>query len=477
MILASACVRIAFLGLTTALFGDAVTYARVAEQIAQGDYADVDPFWCNLFCLWEALFPLMGLSPLPSAILASLIPGILLVIPVALLANALYGEKTAWLASGLTILHPRLVEYSCNGYSESFYLCAYAFGIMWLTLALKSGNKGYYLAFGGAFGIYLSVRNEGIIPFVLCLTGILLTQRSQALKILLYSLTGFAFIFLGYILLSEMTVGTSGFLEKHSLLNLRYSEQVNWHKAAEEVYGKRSPEPAPDWRDWVEKAKGNLLYTLTRLPDILVTPLWLFALGLPFFSRRLPTGAWPLLIMLFFPLLFYPLLRVEPRYFFSLLIPLQIFGSAGLLALAGEKTLLYRCLAAALLLLSLAISIYRGLSLEHAYRYQRELAHWIKENIPEQELLIGDGYGLIGTTAFLTHSPFATRLWTTQPEEIVEDVRLKKGRWLLLYERFLLKANPEILPVLEQGLPGMKLRHEIKDHEQHRVQIYELDSP
>jgi len=108
-----------------------VNYAWVADSF-QRRVSKVDASWTNLFCYWEALFRMLGLGPARGAVVASFVPGILLALPVAWMARALFGSSVAWLAGLLTVAHPRLVEYSCNGYAETFYLFAFALGAAFL---------------------------------------------------------------------------------------------------------------------------------------------------------------------------------------------------------------------------------------------------------------------------------------------------------------------------------------------------------
>lgn len=493
LVSAAAVVRALYLGITTAVFGDAVSYANVAQAIASGQYGSADAFWSNPFCFWEALFPMLGFGRIASAIAASFIPGVLLVFPVVVLARLIYGEKVAWLAGFLVVLHPRLVEYSCNGYSETFYLFFLTCAVMFLTLMVMYEKILWCsLACGVAFGIYVGVRNEGLVPMAACLGGFTLFEcwkgwdwlcLGRQIKQMTGIACGFVVVLGVYVAASESTFGTLGLFQKLNLKSKQHLEQLDWHAAAKEAYGSKDSQPhdVPSTDSVVKRVLANEMYVLQRLPGVLLTPMWLFVLLLPLLSKGGSLARlWPLLVMLCFPLLLFPLLQVEPRLLFPILIPIQIFGAAGLFVFCvyvSERVggfSIYRLATSLILLLSFGITLLRGWDVERNYRVNRALATWIDANVPKNAILVGCGYGYISTTAFLAGHPALPRVWSEDPQVVVDNLRKKNAKWLVLYQDFLKKSNPELLPVLTNGVPGMVLRHEVTDWKGDKVQIYQL---
>jgi putative flippase GtrA len=362
LLAAAAAVRLGYLFLTTAVFGDAVNYSRVAGLLASGNFAEVDAFWSNLFCFWQAPFHILGLGSTAATLSASLVPGILLVSPVVWMARSLFGPRVAWLAGALTVVHPRLVEYSCNGYAESFYLLAFTCGTAFLVAVLRGGGVAAGLGWGLSFGVYAAVRPEAVAAFVFsALLALALTlwgsrdRRSdrgdgrpvaprRVVAATAAGLLGFGVVVSGYAGLSKATLGESAVLQKAGNLGKQFSEQLDWEQAARETYGADGrllgPPDAP--RSLAETAEvlvrrfpRNLFYSMERMPGVLLSPVILFALLLPVFVRRARKDlgedavvGW----MALFPILLYPLIQVEPRLFFSILVPAHIFGAAGLVA-------------------------------------------------------------------------------------------------------------------------------------------------
>ncbi|MDP1835048.1 MAG: GtrA family protein [Chlamydiales bacterium] len=508
--------RVAFLFFTTAVVGDAIQYSNIAVNLAGGHFEKIDRFWVSLFCYWEALFVLLGANQLQAAILSTLVPGVLMMIPVVWIARTYYGSNVAWLAGLFCALHPRLISYSTNGYAEMFYLGLQAAGIAFLiaacrTSALVLGRNASLavLGWGLTFGAYTATRNEGLLFFLATLivpftsTFALPEQKPNnswaawflSIKIALIGLVAFGIALGGYVMLSEATLGTPGIFQKTDMLAKQYSEQLDYEQAAKEVYGENgisrteSTEKKPFSEVVVTLLKRlprNMLYFLQRIPGILLSPLFLFALVLPAFAARkyLWRDHIPLLLMGLFPLFFYPLIQLEPRYLFGMLIPVHIFGAAGLWAFyvylrdqvkTPHAYTILLLLVGSILALNIVVTAWLGIHIERDYDAHRRLAAWVQDNVAPGEVLVGDGYGYISNTGFLAKHPYLARLWTDDPQRIIDFVQEHQAHWLIMYEPFIEKGNKQLLPILDSGLPGAKKLYETKDRQGKRYQIYYVE--
>jgi len=214
-----------------------------------------------------------------------------------------------------------------------------------------------------------------------------------------------------------------------------------------------------------------------------MSPLFIFAILLPFFKTRQNGGLAdksPLLLMLIFPLFFYPFIMVDSRYIFAILIPIHIFGAAGLIKFCDYvsnklnlRYLLQFC-ATAILLIMFPVLIWMGSLKEENYKYNRILAKYLAQAVPENEVIMGCPYGYITDTCFLAGRRSSPRLVTNDPNELVEFVRRKKTRWLILYEDFIRRANEQLLSVLDRGLPGFERVYEVKNRNGLRVQVFHI---
>ncbi|NCA71413.1 MAG: GtrA family protein [Sphingobacteriia bacterium] len=475
--------RLGFLALAPVVHGDAVNYSNLAVLMAQGRFEQVDSFWHSLYDFWQLPLLLMGLDPYPALVLASLIPGLLLLIPVYLLGRRLYGESAGLIAALLVAWHPRLVEYSVNGYAESFYLCAATWGIWGLT-ALFQGERGrsVVLAMGLGLGSYLLVRNEGLLLIILLvgLTADWLPRhqrqdpgRRRALAragVILLALTAV------YAALSMALLDTPGLFSKASNLSKLHAETLDMRAAARETYGGEGQ--AARAMDWTAQAANllarwpqNLRYAAERLPGVLLSPVILFALLLPVLVRRrgtAPGDEAPLLLFTLWPLLFYPFVQLEPRLLFPTLIGVCLFGAGGLVAsgqwLARQLADSPRLVAAAtpglvglMLLLQLMLIPLLAWSSVTQREFHREVGAWIAANLPAEARIAGDGYGYINATSFWAGRVAMPRRWVETPEALGAWALEHEVQALILYEGYLSQANPELSRVLETGIPGMVL--------------------
>lgn len=498
----AAAVRLVYLGFTTAIFGDAVNYSAVAESLAAWRFEDANPFWSSLFCYWQALFHVV-FDVVTSTILSSWIPGVLLPIPVAHVARSLYGSRAGWIAGLLTAVHPRLVEYSANGYAESFYLFAFATGVAFATVVMQRGGVRAAFGSGVAFGAYVATRNEAVLVTVavvglFCFAGRARSRSAddaaaplRRAPLVVAALMGMALVVGGYMGLSQATLDTPGVFQKGSNLYKRFSELLDAESSAREVYSKdgkifgEEAEKPPLSEALVvlaQRLPGNLRLSLEQLPGVLLSPMFLVALLLPALVANRGTSRGdelPVLAMLLFPICFYPLIQIEPRLFFAILVPVHVFGAAGLEAVCRylEQRVRLRntfaVVVALVVLLSLAFVIWRGRSLEERHEVHRSVATWLRGNVPAGETIIGGGYGYIAATGYLSGHPRIPMLWTEDAGELAPFLEDQQSRWLVLHESYLETYNDALLPVLEDGVPGLALRHEEKDRNGKRVQVHE----
>jgi hypothetical protein len=246
----------------------------------------------------------------------------------------------------------------------------------------------------------------------------------------------------------------------------------------------------------------NVLYSLERIPGVLLSPVVLFALILPLFAGswgRSSLDALPPLLMAGFPLMLYPLVQVESRLFLSVVLPVHIFGAAGLAAFSQYvgirlsnpsegRTLsrssaradvtasrFYEVVAASILLVYFGLTAWRGVDVERGHAFHRELGSWINSHVKPDDVIVGCGYGYVSTTGFVVSRRTVPRIWAGQALELAEFARQHSADWIVVYEPFLRAANPELLSVLDSGIPGFQKVFEIRDYRGWRSQIYRRD--
>jgi len=487
--------RVLFVAIAPVAYGDAVSYAWVAWFTARGDWHLADPFWHSLFDFWQAALLLTGIGQYPALVLASLLPGLLLIVPVYLLTRRLYGNPAALIAGLFVALHPRLVEYAVNGYAESFYLCAALWAVWGITTVMQErDHRAAWAAIGlGAAGYFL-VRNEAVLLLGLLGTVALLLAARQRLDLRLAgkALAMFAACVLAYTAATQALWDQSGLFSKSSNLGKQHVETLDIAAAARETYGEPAAQAPPSLADRLAtlatRWPANLMYTAERLPGMLLSPVIILAILLPLLVARrgrVPGDELPLLAFSLWPMAFYPLIQLEPRLLFPTLIGAGIFGAAGAVAAgrlvagalqrASTRRLAEHGVPALVLLLLLPLLPALAWNSEQTRGYHREVGAWLEAHVPSGTGIAGDGYGYVSSSSFWAGVKGEPRLWTEHAAVLPEAARERGEPVLVIYEEYLRNANPQLLPVLDEGIPGMELAAGFEFPRVGRVQVWTLD--
>jgi len=491
LLLVGLAARLAFLAVAPVAYGDAVSYSWVAWAIGHGRSWEADPFWHSLFDYWQALFVWAGLDQYPALVLASLIPGIALIVPTVLLGWTLYGRNTAVLAGLAVALHPRLIEYSVNGYAESFFLHA-ALWAVWgaTTLIAEPRRRMAAVALGSGAAAWMLVRNEAVlIILVLFLTPWVLRRplglRAWLPAAALTVLSG-AVVAVPTLAVDTVLFGQPQLLAKATNASRQHVEMLDPVAAARETYrlGTEQATQAGEKRSrldiLLERWPQNVRYTLERLPGMLLSPLFLAALLLPALTRRRGGGGreWPLLAFTVWPLLFYPLLQLEPRMLLPTVIGCCLFGAAGLVVLGRFIAERLRGgywkwvpAAATMLLLGLLI-LPLGLHSERERGPHRAIGAWVAASVPESVSIYGDGYGYVSSTSFWAGRRAEPRPWTNSGEQLADWLNQKGPAVLILYDGYRRQFNPDFAGLSLDGAERLEKAVVLPFHGNDRVVVW-----
>ena len=488
--------RLLFVGMAPVVYGDAVSYSWVAWFTASGEWQLADPFWHSLFDFWQALILMIGIGQYPALVLASLLPGLLLIVPVYLLTRRLYGNTAALVAGLFMALHPRLVEYSVNGYAEAFYLCAAMWAVWGITTVIQDGrHRGALAVVGIALAGYFLVRNEAILLIGLLAAVVLLlaVRRRFDIRLAGRPLLLFAACVIAYMATSHTLWDQHGLFNKSSNLGKQNLETLDLGAAARETYGAQDNAPAAQslqntLTTLAVRWPSNLMYSAERLPGMLLSPVIILAILLPLLVARRGNSRGdelPLLVFTIWPLAFYPLIQLEPRLLFPTLIGAGIFGAAGAIAagrliaasLQGAPRRLSEFgVPALLLLLLLPLLPALAWNSEQSRGYHRQVGAWLAAHIPASAGIAGDGYGYVSSSSFWAGRKGEPRLWTEDAGALASAARERQQPVLVLYEEYLRDANPQLLPLLDAGIPGMELAARFEFPRVGRVQVWTLAS-
>ena len=220
-------------------------YARVAENLAAGvGWIGMHAWGVQL--LYPPLFPLliagvhlMGPNVELAARLVSLFFGSLLVIPVFLIAEGMYGQRVGQIAALMTALHPVLVGASVAVLSEASYTFFLFTGILCSILAARSQYRWTALGAGVVFGLAYLIRPEALLLTLVTAAIVVLygwKHRSKAIQVAICQIAAFAILAAPYVVFLKVQTGqfrlegksSSNFLLSQMLMQGMSLNQVNY---------------------------------------------------------------------------------------------------------------------------------------------------------------------------------------------------------------------------------------------------------
>lgn len=346
-----------FFGYKIAVF-DRERFKKFREQF-RFSQASTDQLWMQvvailgLALLVRVLYYLSFSASLAlPAIAFSMVAGVLVLIPAMVMARQLFGPSVGLLTGLLCATHPRLIEFSCNGSVESFYLLCYSLGVMWFQ-QFVGGNilRMVGWACGIAFAVGVAIHPELILSMLLIMLGLywcllpkfVLRPGVEKFRFVLRTVLGFVVTTQIYLVVVDRFFPA---LQPYSLAGLIGHDS-----------------------ELVTGLSEHAFDMLRRLPGVLSTPIVLFAFLLPFLAH-LPVGVnrgmlWALGVMMLFPLFFYPFFDIQPWSFLPMIVPVQIFGAAGLTAFCAYLNIRYAwphtypLMVGAVMVISVAVAVLR----------------------------------------------------------------------------------------------------------------------
>jgi 4-amino-4-deoxy-L-arabinose transferase-like glycosyltransferase len=250
-------IRLSFLKYYQApLFGDAVTYAKIAWGLKTGHGLHWwSVVWSPFYPFMIFIFSLVVGSLETSAFAVSIFLGSLMVVPFFFLAKRIFNYPSAYLGSFLVVFFPALVANSVVPLSEATYtfflLCTILAG--WLLISKPTYISAF--AFGILGAICYLTRPESLVAFALMLLvfGIMeikrkLIRKWQTFVLLLISLLGFLILAFPYIEFMHSQTGhwiLSGKTAHNILKQKAYSKTLDYlqqRKAFSEVLDGLTPD-------------------------------------------------------------------------------------------------------------------------------------------------------------------------------------------------------------------------------------------
>ncbi len=190
---------------TEVIYPDACTYLSISKSILSGKLST--DFRGGVEIVFPPLYPLItGAIYIVSkgfelaALIASLIAGALLIIPVFFLARSIYGEKAAWLSSVFISLSPVMINWSVAMYTEALFILLFVSAITVCLYAVEKDNYVLIFLSGVIIGLAYMTRIPGVILLIILGGWVLfhsIANRVRSKKMV----ARVAFLFLGFFLI------------------------------------------------------------------------------------------------------------------------------------------------------------------------------------------------------------------------------------------------------------------------------------
>ncbi|ROS00112.1 hypothetical protein EDC56_2748 [Sinobacterium caligoides] len=463
--------------------GDAITYSQGSYNFAHG--LPFDDFWYSLFYWWQWPFQLVFVDKEQASVFSTLVAGSVLVVLAVYITDRIFSSWRVNVLSGLLLItHPRLIEYSLNGYAEMFFCLCFVIGLLGAIVLLTDLRRRWALLWGLGFGLYFCVRQESITAYFLSLGVFLLgyyfsgarRPLCKVLSLIIYSLFGGVVVIVIYASVSQLNYDTLGLLQKSDVPAL-----TNLPSEYLQALGVL-----------LHRFVINIALCLLYFPIyFILSPslLWVFYCLYVRDRNLFSLSNLMLSVMLFWPFLFFCLIippqdNYEFRYYIAALVPLLIYGALGLVlawdSFAVKKVWRSFLIAFVVvsLLLHLGVAIYQAERLTRRNDIHFTVARWLDQHVPVSETIVGSRSGYIANTVYFSAQPqFYYRPKSDDLDVLLEYMRSNNHRWLVIYEQYLADSEPALLTVLQQGIPGMKQLEEFIDpYSKQRVQVFYLAS-
>jgi len=340
---------------------DEAHYVRMAESMLAGEWQGVfHPYWPPLYAIVTGLFAFLTGNTESAARVVGVVSNVLAAIPVYYFATRLFSKKIALTGVAAFLLFPPPAWASTSALSESLFGCLGLFALMTGWRALQEKSWGNAIATGVLSGASYLTKPEGI-GYWMVFTGLALLilfikeLRKNAVAALCGSLIGFLLMAAPYIFYLKVETGiwtislkyqvnqqfAALFRVKGKDPNVRFKLTENnkflptdlaYHDGRFQLLyqqGKNSEGTGVETivrigpAIMVKKFAENFYRNVSKeIPGFLTfSPLVFMILGLfrtRWGPKKVPLHLYLLSFLIFYWLLVFPLIHINPRYFLAL---------------------------------------------------------------------------------------------------------------------------------------------------------------
>jgi hypothetical protein len=500
-------VRAAFLGCRMVLGGDEVHYAESLQRFLEGRFIEgVSDYWSFFYPLLAVpLGKLYGNAEQGLRFL-SIICGGAVIIPAMLIAKRLWGDRTAFFAGILIALHPILIQFSTSALTESLHAFLLMTALYLFIRFMRDGSSWIPVISGIVLGLAYMTRQEAQFVLILFVIVILSARGTlplgkrfvrAAVLVVFFVLTVLPSVSLLRAKTGQWTTGSKAAVNLSSPLIWEDSlERERYVYSLDETGTERRIETIgrgstlkillQQRHAIVSRYLPNLNRGFARLPELLASPFLLLLVPLGLFGRiwrRSERLAEILLLLVgLFPFLLYAIFRINTRYLVPFLPLYLLWAACGcevLLSWLRESVSSKPLLAAVVLFVILTslvpFTVRRYVLLRRSEPVEyREIGRWIRENGGEGARVLAPSGWSVG---YYAGNPLATYIPWTDPEGLLYFAAYHEFEYLVLDERYIENARPQLTPLLrDEPYPGMETVHIFRSRSGGRILLFRLET-
>ncbi len=501
---------------------DGPYYAEIGKNLISGKgYIDIEG---NLNLLLTPLYPiLIGLLSLIiknlelSTRLISITFGVLLVIPVYLIAKKFYGKKIGYLSALFIALYPPLVYISTITYTDSLYLFLLFTSLYIGWLAITENKLKLYLILGLMLGLCYLTRPEAVF-YVLFFSVLIILKFIKTLKInikqvvsgIILLIFGFLIIASPYLIFLHEHTGKWSLSEKTDVV-FKFRENTIYSPEYEKTnFGLSEDKKSLNLSPYDTTAKQSMLSVILSDPISIIKRyatniytensqiipslfpfIFIIIISIGIFSASWDKENYKkelfLIVLSLYPLLLYPLFWVEERYLLPITPIFIIWLAKGSLELSNwaKKTLsnltikinnkIIPILVVSLILIAFLIgNLIITSSLDKKYEKSdqaiehKEAGLWLKENAQNPIVMSRKPWVSFYSEGKFVMIPYADY------NETISYARYNNVVYLVIDERYMPALRPQLTFLLsEENTKDLELVYKNVNHK-YKILIYKL---
>ncbi|HLC55047.1 MAG TPA: glycosyltransferase family 39 protein [Candidatus Nanoarchaeia archaeon] len=497
-------IRLLMLTLHQAVEIDGAYYIAMGENFIHGNglkdiEGNVNTVFMPLYPILVGIISFLIKNGEMAARLISVIFGALLVLPVYGLAKRFYNEKIALLAALIIAVYPALAYISTIAYADSLYIFLITSAMYFGYQSLQTGKARHYLATGACFSLAYLARPEGWVYIPLVAAYMLWHKREHwknAIKPVLSLLIIALLIALPYFIFSyaqagDFSLSSKGYViykfRAYEPFSQEYESSIfSLNKAKDDILLNPYKVKGSLIQEILANSQAFMLRYFSGLFKELylvipkVYPFIIFSL-FAFFLRRwnreeLKKESY-LLMLVAYPLLFYPVFWVEARYMLPVIPVMTIWAGKGIVQITQRwKRMPLALIVAGILIFSLVGNVFASHLVDSRFeKVDPPLEHkqaglWVRQNYDHPRIMERKPWVSFYGKGEFVNFPYAIYSDLLQ-YACNNDVDL-----IVVDERYTKKLRPQVAFLLEQETSelhvvyGTNVRHQEND-----IVLYEID--